>query len=97
MPLLFGDSLTALIKTGGIRLIVVGYYWVRLAAKCANTFAAVKLLNYFHPNQLGVGVYRGCKAAVYAYRRYVTSIQEGHIIAKLEFTNVFNCIIEMLC
>ena len=31
---LFGDSLTALTKkTGGLRPIVVGYYWRRLAAK----------------------------------------------------------------
>ena len=93
VPFLFGGSLTALTKkTGGIRPIAVGYYWRRLAAKCANTYASAKLLDYFNPIQLGVGVRGGCEAAVHACRRYVTSMQEGHVVAKLDFTNAFNCI-----
>ena len=59
----FGSSLTALTKmTGGICPIAVGYYWRQLAAKCANTSASAKLLNYFNPIQLGVGVRGGCEA-----------------------------------
>ena len=93
LPFLFGGSLPALKKkTRGVRPIAVGYYWRRLAAKCANTFASAKLLDSFNPIQLSVGVRGGCDAAAHAYRRYVTSMQEGHVIAKLDFTNAFNCI-----
>ena len=93
VPFLCGGSLTALTKkTGGIRPIAVGYYWRRLAAKCVNIFASAKLLNYFNPIQLGVGVRGGCEAAaVHPCRRYVASMQ-GYVIVKLDFTNAFNCI-----
>ena len=32
------------------------------------------------------------EAAVHACRHYVISMQEGQVIAKLDFTNAFNCI-----
>ena len=93
MPFLFGGSLTALTKkTGGIHPIAVGSYRRRLAVKCATTFASAKLLDYFNPIQLGIGVRGCCEVAVHAYRRYVISMQEGHVIAKLDFPNAFNCI-----
>ena len=48
VPYLFGGSLTALTKkTGGIRPIAVGYYWRRLTAKCANTFATQEIVKLF--------------------------------------------------
>ena len=34
----------------------------------------------------------GCEAAVHACRQYAISMQESHVIAKLDFTNAFNCI-----
>ena len=72
VPFLFGGSLTALTKkTGGIRPIAVGYYWRRLAAKCANTYASAKLVDYFNPIQLGVGVrggWRGCSTCLSTLR-----------------------------
>ena len=93
IPILFGGSLTALTKkSGGIRPIAVGYYWRRLAAKCTNTFASAKLSAFFSPVQLGVGVPGGCEAAVHACRRYLDSLPDGHVIAKLDFSNAFNCL-----
>jgi hypothetical protein len=93
VPYLFGGNLTALVKkTGGIRPIAVGYFWRRLTAKCANTFAAIKLASYFSPIQLGVGVPGGCEAAIHACRRYMESMPADHVIVKLDFSNAFNCI-----
>ena len=91
VPVLFGGNLTALSKpSGGVRPISVGYYWRRLAAKCANTHATTKLAPYFLPLQLGVGVKDGCEAAIHAGRRYVDAMPEDFIIAKLDFKNAFN-------
>ena len=93
VPVLFGTNLTAVIKkSGGIHLIAVGYYWCRLYAKCANYFASNKLATYFEPIQLGFGVSSGCEAAFLAYRRYLEAMPDDHVIAKLDFTNAFNCL-----
>ena len=69
--ILFGGKLLALNKKdGGIRPIAVGYYWRRLAAKCANAHAIEKLGDYFGCLQVGVGVKGGCEAAIHAARRF---------------------------
>jgi hypothetical protein len=91
IPIIFGGNLNALIKkSGGIRPIAVGYYWRRLAAKCANTFASTKLATFFTPIQLGVGVPGGCEAAIHTCRRYMDNMPDDHIIVKLDFSNAFN-------
>ena len=91
IPILFGGNLTALVKkSGGIRPIVVGYTWRRLAAKCANSYAMSHLGDYLAPIQLGVGVSGGCESAVHATRRFMESMPNKFIIAKLDFTNAFN-------
>ena len=55
-PILFGGTLMALRKdSGGLRPIVIGYYWRRLASKCANTYAVPKATAYLAPRQVGVG------------------------------------------
>ena len=93
IPILCGGSLTALNKkSGGIRPIAVGYYWRRLAAKCANTYASSKLPAFFSPVQLGVGVPGGCEAAVHACRQYLDNLPDDKIIVKLDFSNAFNCL-----
>ena len=93
IPILFGGNLIALEKkSGGIRPIAVGYIWRRLAAKCANAYAISRLTSFFSPRQLGVGVPGGCEAAVHATRRFVQSMPEGYAVAKLDFTNAFNCL-----
>lgn len=96
---LFGGTLFALRKsTGGLRPIVIGYYWRRLAAKCASSYAAPKVAEYLSPRQVGVGVPGGCEAAVHATRRFLNSIDNETIIAKIDFSNAFNSLyrIEML-
>lgn len=92
-PILFGGNLTAILKkSGGIRPIAVGYYWRRLAAKCANNFATAKLSEYFSPRQLGAGAKGGCEAAVHSCRRFLSSMPRDNIIVKLDFANAFNTV-----
>ena len=92
-PVLFGGNLIALEKkSGGIRPIAVGYTWRRLAAKCANSYAVSTLSSYLSPIQLGAGIPGGCEAAVHATRRFVESMPADHFVAKLDFTNAFNCL-----
>ena len=91
MSVLFGGNLTALQKkAGGIRPIAVGYTWRRIAAKCANAYDITKLADYFAPIQLGVGVSGSCEATVHATRRFVQTMPNDYVIAKLDFTNAFN-------
>ena len=46
--------------------------------------------DYFAPIQLGVGVIGGCQSAVHATRRFMESMPNEFVIAKLDFTNAFN-------
>ena len=93
IPFLFGANLTALTKkSGGIRPIAVDYYWRRLSAKWANSFATNKLATYFSPIQMGVGVPGGCEAAVHACRRFVLNMPDDFFVVKLDFSNAFNCL-----
>ena len=84
IPILFDGNILALEKkSGGIRPIAVGYVWRRLAAKCANSIATTKLVDYFNPTQLVVGILGGCEAAVYAARRFIESMSDGFVVANL--------------
>ena len=48
--IMFGGSLIALSKkSGGLRPIVIGYTYRRLAAKCANRYALGRLGSFFYP------------------------------------------------
>ena len=44
------------------------------------------------PRQLGYGTALGCEAAVHASRLYLSNLQPGQVILKLDFENAFNCI-----
>ena len=44
------------------------------------------------PRQLGYGTKLGCEAAVHATRLYLSNLQPGQVILKLDFQNAFNCI-----
>ena len=91
IPFLFGGNLAALVKkTSGVRPIAIGHTWQRVAAKCANAFATAALNDYFMPLQLGVSISGGCMAAIHATRRFMETMSEGHVIAKLDFFNAFN-------
>ena len=56
------------------------------------------MLDYLNPIQLGLGlgVSKGCEAAVYACRRYITFMQNNNVIAKLEFITLLTVYIEMV-
>jgi hypothetical protein len=89
----FGGRLIALSKkSGGIRPIAIGCTWRRLAAKCACSFASEKLKSIFAPRQVGVAVKGGCEAAVHATRRFIAQMPPNHVVAKLDFSNAFNCL-----
>lgn len=93
IPILFGGRLVALNKKdGGVRPIAVGNTLRRLAAKCANSYAAAKLAPLFSPRQLGVGIAGGCEAAVHSVRRFLTHAAPDDILVKLDFSNAFNSI-----
>jgi len=93
IPVLFGGRLIALNKkAGGIRPIAIGFTLRRLIAKCASRFAAQKLAGYLAPRQLGFGSLGGCEAAVHAARRFIDSMPSDSVVAKLDFSNAFNCL-----
>ena len=56
------------------------------------SFATAKLREMLSPIQLGVGVKGGCEAAVHATRRFLLSMPDSSVVAKLDFTNAFNSI-----
>jgi len=90
-PALFGGNLIALEnKTRGVRPTVVGYTLRRIAAKCANAYAVTQLFEYFSPIRLGVGLPGGNEAAVHATRRYNEAMPDGHVVAKIDFSNAFS-------
>ena len=67
VPFLFGGRLIALEKkSGGVHPTAIGFTLLRIAAKCANTFALNFLGNKLLPIQLGLGSSGGCEAAVHA-------------------------------
>ena len=70
----------------------MGYMWCRLAAKCACAYASDKLVNFFSPVQVGVGVSVVCEAAVHAALRFLDGMDEDQIFVKLDFANAFNCL-----
>ena len=91
--ILFGGKLIALDKkSSGIRPIVVGYVWRRLAAKGACTHATKVLSGYFSPRQVGIGVPGGYEAPVHAVRRFMEGMRGDYVVVKLDFSNTFNCL-----
>ena len=89
-PVFFGARLIAIEKkSGGFRPIVVGYTIRRLVAKCANQYAQEKLSQYFRPVQLGVSVSGGCEAAVHATSRFLSNLNSGEVVTKLDFITLF--------
>jgi len=93
IPIFFGGRLIALNKkSGGIRLIAVGFTLRRLVSKCANTHAIARLSTFFSPIQLGVGTPGGCEAAVHAARRFLETMPNDNVVVKLDFSNGLNCL-----
>jgi len=92
-PVFCGASLCALNKKdGGIRPIAVGSTLRRLIAKAACKAVMPKMAARFLPFQLGFGVPRATEAAAHAARAYVSSMQPGQGLLKLDFKNAFNTV-----
>ena len=90
IPILFGANLIVLIKKSrAIRPIAVGYYWRRLSAKCANSFAAVKLTSYFSSIQLREGISGSYEAAVHTCQRFVLNMPKDLTAVKIDFSHSF--------
>ena len=90
-PTLFGGALTALNKKdGGLRPIVVGNTWRRLAAKVACRHVYERCAEFLAPRQLGFGVSGGAEAAAHAARRYIQSMDSNKVFMKIDFSNAFN-------
>ena len=91
-PLFFGANLTALTNKDGVRPIAVGCTLRRLAAKTAGRRIMDAMGELLAPRQLGYGTKLGCEAAVHATRLFLSNLQPGQAILKLDFQNAFNCI-----
>ena len=88
---LFGASLCALKKgTSDVRPIAVGLTYRRLAVKVALRPLTDILGEQLAPVQLGFGSRGGCEAAVHSARTFLTNLQSGEVIVKLDMRNAFN-------
>jgi hypothetical protein len=87
-PVLYGASLCALAKkSGGVRPIAVGSTVRRLVAKAAcRSVKVIKLA----PKQLGFGVCFGAEAAAHAARSFLSNLERGQALLKIDFSNAFN-------
>ena len=70
-PLLFGASLTALNKDGGVRPIAVGCTLRRLVGKIASTAVIDRMGTFLSPLQLGYGTPLGAETAVHSAWLYL--------------------------
>jgi len=73
---------------GGVRPIAIGYTLRRIAAKCANSFAASRLEDHFSPIQLCVRTPGGCEATVHATIRYIEAMPDSYVV--VTNNNAFN-------
>ena len=92
---IFGASLCALSKKdGGVRPIAVGSAYRRLAGRILAHQATSRLSPELSPIQLGVGVPRGCEAAVHAVREHITGLSAtqdtSFVLVKVDIKNAFN-------
>ena len=93
VPSFLGQNLIGLNKRdGGIRPIAVGCTLRRLAAKCVNASIFEDMGSLLFPLQLGFGTPKGAEAAVHAARSFLSGMEEGHLMLKLDFKNAFNSI-----
>ena len=79
-------------KDGGIRPIAVGCILRRLATKCLCTSVFHEMGSPLFPHQLGFRTALGAEAAVHAARVFLSNLEDGHLIIKLDFRNAFNSI-----
>ena len=92
-PYFFGASLIGLgKKDGGVRPIAIGGTLRRLVAKCAVLLIKEDIGSLLFPTLLGFGTCRGVKGAVHGARNYLSNLEDGKLLLKLDFRNAFNSI-----
>jgi hypothetical protein len=92
-PVFCGASLCALAKKdGSIRPIAVGCTLRRLVAKAAVKIVRETMASRLAPTQLGFGVRMGTEAAAHAARRFLSDLEPGKALLKLDFCNAFNAL-----
>jgi hypothetical protein len=90
-PVLYGASLCALAKkSGGVRPIAVGSTVRRLVAKAACRSVKDDVVIKLAPKQLGFGVRFGAEAAAHAARSFLSNLERGQALLKIDFSNAFN-------
>jgi len=94
-PFLYGTQPHGLRKNyGDLRLTAVGCTYRRLVAKvCLRPYIS-RLHELLQPSQLGVGIPRGCEAAVYATRSFMAQTPGEKVLLNLGDAkkNAFNSI-----
>ena len=96
VKLLISSNLTALEKKdGGIRPVVIGNVFRRLADKVGCYAVSRAVSHELLPIQLGVSVKGGAEAAVHAVRTFITNNIDSNdhkVIVKLDMMNAFNSV-----
>jgi hypothetical protein len=91
--LLAGGKLFAIgKKDNGVRPIVIGSIWRRVAGKCASILMERSIKKFVGSTQLGLGVKSGCETAVHATRRYMNYFHsnKSQAMCLVDFENAFN-------
>ena len=92
-PKFFGCRLLAFQKPdGGSRPIAIGNTLRRLIAKIACKSVCASAVEALAQIQLGVGVRGGAEVAVHAARSFLSTMSTSEGLAKLDFSNAFNCV-----
>ena len=75
-----------------IRPIAVGHTLYLLVTRCTSSRVLPRMGTLQSLLQFGCGAQRECKAAVPAACLYIHNMTPGHVLLKLNFKNVFNCL-----
>ena len=79
-------------EDGGVRPIAVGCTLRRLAAKCSSMMMKDEMGLWLSSIQLDLGTSHCAEAAVHGARIYLSSIDEGHMLLKLDYSNALNSV-----
>ena len=92
-PFFFHAKLIGLSKKDdGVRPIAIGSTLRRLVGKCISFSIRDDMHSVLAPLQLSFGTPSSAEAVVHAACTYLSSMNEGHLLLKLDFKNAFNSI-----
>lgn len=80
-------------KDGGLRPIVVGCTFRRLAANLCCRSVQEKCKIYFQPYQLGFSSKQGCESIIHTTRTFIQQENNSNnVLVKIDYKNAFNCV-----